>query len=121
MALLTYQLGYFNILPLYVLLIGIAPVFVLVGRFSLIAALALSGSIYLASLVFEWNVPSWPGEGDWFFNPFCWQLLLVLGFTLQDVNRTTPAFRGCCTIATSSISTPPSARRTPVSPPITGA
>lgn len=83
MALMTYQLGFFNILPLYVLLIGIAPIFVLVGRVSLIAALALSGGIYLASLVFEWNVPSWPGEGDWFFDPFCWQVLLVLGFVLQ--------------------------------------
>lgn len=83
MALMTYQLGFFNILPLYVLLIGIAPVFVLVGRLSLIAALALSAGIYLASLVFEWNVTSWPGEGDWFFDPFCWQVLLVLGFVLQ--------------------------------------
>ena len=58
----------------------------LVGRFSLLAALALSGSVYLASLVFEWNLPSWPGEGDWFFDPLCWQVLLVLGFVLQGWN-----------------------------------
>ncbi|WP_267355969.1 MULTISPECIES: OpgC domain-containing protein [unclassified Methylobacterium] len=86
MVLLTYQLGYFNILPLYVLLIGVAPLFVLVGRYSLVGTLILSGGIYLASLVFEWNLPSWPGEGDWYFDPFCWQVLLVLGFLLQRWN-----------------------------------
>ena len=99
MALLTHQLGFFNILPLYVVLIGIAPLFVLVGRFSLLAALALSGGVYLASLVFEWNLPSWPGEGDWFFDPFCWQVLLVLGFVLQGWNlrpTSSAAGRGSC-------------------------
>ena len=85
MALLTYQL--------YVLLIGIAPVFVLVGRVSLLGALGLSVSVYLASLVFGWNVPSWPGEGDWFFDPLCWQLLLVLGFVLQGWNLRSDALR----------------------------
>ena len=93
MALLTYQLGFFNILPLYVVLIGIAPVFVLVGRVSRVAALVLSAGLYLASLVFEWNLPSWPGEGDWFFDPLCWQLLLVLGFVLQDWNGSSDAQR----------------------------
>ena len=88
-----WRCGYFNILPLYVLLIGIAPVFVLVGRFSLLAALGLSVSLYLASLVFGWNVPSWPGEGDWFFDPLCWQLLLVLGFVLQGWNLRSDALR----------------------------
>ena len=89
----TYQLGFFNILPLYVVLIGIGPIVVLVGRVSRLAALALSGCLYLASLVLEWNLPSWPGEGTWFFDPFCWQLLLVLGFVLQDWNRDSDALR----------------------------
>ncbi|HEV7438157.1 MAG TPA: OpgC domain-containing protein [Methylobacterium sp.] len=86
-VLLSHQLGFFNILPLYVVLLGIAPVFVLLARVSRVAALTLSTALYLASLVEEWNLPSWPGEGDWFFDPFCWQLLLVLGFVLQDWNR----------------------------------
>jgi hypothetical protein len=42
--------------------------------------LALAGSIalYVASRVFDWNLPSFP-TGTWYFNPFCWQLLSVLG------------------------------------------
>lgn len=90
---LTHQLGFFNILPLYVVLLGIAPVFILVARVSRLAALGLSFGLYAASLVFEWNLPSWPGEGDWFFDPLCWQLLLVLGFVGQDLNRESPRLR----------------------------
>jgi len=92
MALLTYQLGFFNILPLYVVLIGIAPIIVVIARVSRVLALGLSLALYLASLILDWNLPSWPGEGTWFFDPYCWQLLLTLGFVLQDWNRTSPAF-----------------------------
>jgi hypothetical protein len=27
-------------------------------------------------------VRTWPIEGEWFFNPFAWQLVMVLGFAL---------------------------------------
>ncbi|WP_430913200.1 OpgC family protein [Methylobacterium sp. sgz302541] len=92
-VLLTHQLGFFNILPLYVVLLGIAPVFVLLARVSRLAALGLSAALYVTSLVEEWNIPSWPGEGDWFFDPFCWQLLLVLGFVMQDWNARSGTLR----------------------------
>ncbi|MGU3537878.1 OpgC family protein [Methylobacterium sp. A54F] len=89
-TLLSHQLGFFNILPLYVILLGTAPVFILLARVSRVGALVLSATLYGVSLVEEWNLPSWPGEGDWFFDPLCWQLLLVLGFVMQDWNRTSP-------------------------------
>ena len=92
-VLLTHQLGFFNILPLYVVLLGIAPVFILIARASRLAALGLSVSLYVVSLVEEWNLPSWPGQGDWFFDPLCWQLLLVLGYVLQDWNRQSDTLR----------------------------
>ncbi|MBV8924004.1 MAG: OpgC domain-containing protein [Bradyrhizobium sp.] len=42
--------------------------------------LALAGSIglYVASRLFDFSLPSFP-TGTWYFNPFCWQLLSVLG------------------------------------------
>jgi hypothetical protein len=41
---------------------------------------AMVGSIalYFTARQFEWNLSSFP-DGEWYFNPFCWQLLFVLG------------------------------------------
>ena len=79
-VLLTHQLGFFNILPLYVCILALAPAFVLLARVSRWLALALSLALYSVSLAAELNLPSWPVEGRWFFNPLTWQLLFVLGF-----------------------------------------
>ncbi|MGY2048999.1 OpgC family protein [Methylobacterium sp. JK268] len=89
---LLHQLGFFNILPLYVVLLGLAPVFVLTARLSRLAALGASLALYLTALVLELNIPSWPQEGHWFFNPLCWQLLLVLGFLAHEWRRESAAF-----------------------------
>lgn len=86
-VLLTHQLGYFNILPLYVVLLAMAPVFVLLGRWNRLAAFAVSVTLYAVCLVFHVNLPNWPVEGSWFFNPLAWQLLLVLGFLSAECAR----------------------------------
>lgn len=80
MVLLTYQIGYFNILPLYVVLLLIGVVFVAIERVSLAAAVAASVALYVVTLTFEIELPSWPADGAWFFNPLSWQLLFVLGY-----------------------------------------
>jgi hypothetical protein len=80
LVLLTHQLGFFNILPLYVVLLILAPIFVLLARVNRWAAFGASFALYVACLSLEINLPSWPVEGRWFFNPLAWQFLLVLGF-----------------------------------------
>lgn len=92
-VLLTYQLGYFNILPLYVVVLALAPIFILIARLSRWAAVAASGVLYLASLVLEISLPNWPIEGNWHFNPLCWQFLLVLGFVASEWSRESAAFQ----------------------------
>src|SRR5450759_1799054 len=37
-----------------------------------------SALLYLAARHYGWNFPSYP-SGVWYFNPFAWQLLFVLG------------------------------------------
>lgn len=91
-VLLTHQLGYFNILPLYVGLLALAPAFVLIARRSRPAALAASLALWAVCLLFQINLPSWPVEGDWFFNPLSWQLLLVLGFLAGEWSRVHAGF-----------------------------
>jgi hypothetical protein len=39
---------------------------------------AASIGLYLAARQFDWNLSAFP-DGRWYLNPFCWQLLFVLG------------------------------------------
>src|SRR5689334_10160553 len=82
LALITHQLGYFDILPLYVVLMLMAPAFALLDRFAPALVLPVSLVIYALVLGFQINLPTWPVEGEWFFNPLAWQLVFILGFTL---------------------------------------
>jgi hypothetical protein len=82
LVVLTYQLGYFNILPLYVVLMAGAPLIALTHRWARSYLLPASLAIYLAALAFGVNFQTWPVEGTWFFNPLAWQLIFVLGFLL---------------------------------------
>ncbi|MET3925052.1 OpgC domain-containing protein [Devosia sp. 2618] len=77
--LLSHQLGYLNILPLYVTLLLATPLFLVVGlRWPW---LVLGGSILLWVIAgqFRFNLPNFPMRGGWFFNPFSWQVLFVVG------------------------------------------
>ena len=82
LALITHQLGYFDILPLYVVLMLMAPIFAIVDRYVPNALLPLSLLIYAMTLTFQISIPTWPVEGRWFFNPLAWQLVFVLGFVM---------------------------------------
>lgn len=82
LVLLTHQLGYFDILPLYVVLMAASPLLIAIFRFARILLLPASLLLYLASLTWRLSLPTWPMEGTWFFNPLAWQLIFVLGFEL---------------------------------------
>ncbi len=79
---LGHQFGYFNILPLYLLLVGVAPVLFWLARISRPLMLALSFGLYAASRLASLNVPSWPMRGTWFFDPFTWQFLMAIGLAV---------------------------------------
>jgi hypothetical protein len=82
LALITHQLGYFDILPLYVVLMLMAPGFALIDRYAPNLVLPVSLLIYGVTLGFQIPIPTWPVEGEWFFNPLAWQLVFVLGFVM---------------------------------------
>src|ERR1700734_1801876 len=79
LALMSLQLGYFNILPLYVVLMLWAPVALAIARRDPMLALVVSAGLYAAARVFGLNLPNWPEAGGWFFNPIAWQLVFTLG------------------------------------------
>jgi hypothetical protein len=67
-----------DVLPLYIVLVLACPavLWALVRRpgWTLLGA----GLLYVMARKFDWNLPSFPG-GQWYFNPFAWQLLFVFG------------------------------------------
>ena len=76
---LSHQLGYFNILPLYIVFLLWAPVLLLLARLDSRLMLGASALIYLLAHEYGWNFPTWPVAGGWFFNPFAWQFLFAAG------------------------------------------
>ena len=76
--LLRYKPLNLDVLPLYVVLMGaFPPVLWLMLRHRNWGMLG-SVLLYFAARQFGWNLPSYP-SGVWYFNPFAWQLLFVLG------------------------------------------
>lgn len=95
LALLSHQLGYFNILPLYIVLMLWAPVVLALALRGPLLALIVSVGLYAAARAFGLNLPNWPQPGGWFFNPIAWQLIFTLGlvsaiFWRDGLPRPTP-------------------------------
>lgn len=67
-----------DVLQLFIVLMAFFP-FVLIGMMWR-PTLTLAGSVglYAAARYLDWNLSAYP-DGRWYFNPFCWQLLFVLG------------------------------------------
>lgn len=103
LVLLGHQLGFFDILPLYVVLMLGAPALAVLHHVAPKSVLPLAFLLYGTTLVFGLNLPTWPVEGTWYFSPFAWQIVFVLGFCLAGrrwgaggARRAVPVRRLCC-------------------------
>jgi len=79
MLVMLHQLGNVNILPMYIMLLLLTPALLLLARRSDWLMLAGSAALYAVTRVFELNMPTWPLEGGWYFNPLAWQFLFAIG------------------------------------------
>src|SRR5262245_55806051 len=79
-VLLGHQLGYFNILPMYMVFLALLPAMMWLAKASLKLLFTVSLLLWLAAGWYGLNIPNYPIPGGWFFNPFSWQLLFVMGF-----------------------------------------
>jgi hypothetical protein len=78
-----------NILPLYVVLLGLFPLIYAGIRYAPWVALSLSAAIWLgANVDHAFNLTNWLDGQGWFFDPFAWQFLFVLGVLGAVVLRT---------------------------------
>ncbi|TIL84623.1 MAG: hypothetical protein E5Y68_03035, partial [Mesorhizobium sp.] len=76
---LGHQLGYNNILPVYAVLLLMAPTFLLFISYRPFTALALSGTLWLVAGIYQIAPPNYPEPGFWFLNPLSWQFLFNIG------------------------------------------
>lgn len=77
--LLTHQFGYLNILPLYLVLLFCAPPVIWLAWRRPLWVLAGSFALWFLAGAYRLNLPNYPIEGGWFFNPLTWQAIFVTG------------------------------------------
>jgi len=83
-----------DILQLYITLMAFFPLALWLMLRKPDFALAGSAALYVAARIFDWNLRSLP-DGEWYFNPYCWQLLFVLGawFAFGGVEKCRPLLK----------------------------
>jgi hypothetical protein len=84
---LTYQPNFLDILPLYIVLLAGLPLIILAFRLHLALPLIMSTSLYALVSVYPFNLPNVQAAQVWYFNPFAWQLLFVIGATVAEMSR----------------------------------
>jgi hypothetical protein len=69
-----------NILPLYIVLLALFPLIYGLMMISPLAAFLSSGGLWIGvNLDPSINLPNWLDGQRWFFDPFAWQFLFVIG------------------------------------------
>ena len=76
--LLRFQPALLDILPLYIVLLLVFPVFMVAMRRHVLLALIPSALIYVYTRFTELNLPGNNEADVWFFDPFAWQFLFVI-------------------------------------------
>jgi hypothetical protein len=86
---LTYVPNYFDILPMYLVILGMIPIVMLLARVHVALPMAASVVLWLYGSFGGLNLPAeyWfvnNSTREWFFNPFCWQLVFFTGFAFMS-------------------------------------
>ncbi|PYE87272.1 hypothetical protein C7477_1147 [Phyllobacterium leguminum] len=90
---LTYVPNYFDILPMYIVILALMPAMILASKIHRFLPFAMMVALWLATQFDLTGLPaeSW-SDRRWFFNPFGWQLLFFTGFFLMRGNLPAPGF-----------------------------
>ncbi len=85
---LTYVPNYFDILPMYLVILALIPFMIALARLDVRLALLASVALWVLATA-GLNIPAelWftrPSTRTWFFNPFAWQLVFFTGFAFMS-------------------------------------
>jgi hypothetical protein len=75
--------GYLDILPMYLVILGLVPVMMAAAAIHRALPLVLSAGLHALVWATGLNLVGHPWSGGgWFFNPFAWQLVFFTGFAI---------------------------------------
>ena len=101
---LVWAPNYFDILPMYLVLLAMMPAMLALERLDRRLPVAVAGALWLAV---QTGVFDLPGEAvdaqNWFFNPFAWQVLFYAGFFLKRGAIPAPPRRGWLVVAAAAV------------------
>jgi hypothetical protein len=87
---LRYLPMYLDILPLYLVLLGIAPLLIYLVKRDYRVALLISLLLYVVVWMTGLNLQAGNNAKGWYFDPFAWQLLYTVGMVICHLNKTAP-------------------------------
>jgi hypothetical protein len=86
--LLAFQAPLLDILPMYVMVMLLAPFLIWLRVRGELALLTASGLMWMFTARFFPNIPTMTYDVAWSFNPFCWQFLFAIGLAFGWRTRT---------------------------------
>jgi hypothetical protein len=105
-ALLTlrYVPNYFDILPMYLVILAMLPVAMALARVHLGLVALACATLWLVANLGRLDLPAAPwSEARWFFNPFGWQLVFFTGFAFMAGWLPAPPVRPALVLAAAAI------------------
>ena len=90
---LTYVPNYFDILPMYIVILALMPLMIFASKAHSYLPLFLMSILWLATQFGLMRLPAEPwSDRSWFFDPFGWQFLFFTGFFLMRGTLPSPGF-----------------------------
>ncbi|HTR88406.1 MAG TPA: OpgC domain-containing protein [Reyranella sp.] len=84
-ALLKFRPVNLDVLPLYIVLLAAFPLALPALLRKPWIVLAASFCLYILACTLDWNLPGYPDDKVWFFNPMAWQVIFYTGAVLAVV------------------------------------
>ena len=82
---MTYVPGSFDILPMYLVILGMTPIVMALARVHLSLVAAFSATLWLAANYGGLELTADASDArTWFFNPFAWQIVFLTGFAFAS-------------------------------------
>lgn len=82
---LTYVPNFFDILPMYLVILAMIPVVMALARLGTAYVFLFMATLWLCATTGLISLPAEPwSDRVWFFNPFAWQLIFFTGFAFMS-------------------------------------